>query len=180
MEITKEYPFSKVGLDEVKGLKAELQSLIKPIVDSIQEGVYWGKVEVNESEYRARDGFIPYSSNCGGLEIVEIIPKSSESDFKFLEFGEYDCELSGCKENSCECDSEGALDAKLRVWLKFEGIEDGAMQFYLYCGGGNGDAPYFRTNSEITVFEASFEAKSIAGIKRAASKHIKALLKAIK
>lgn len=180
LRITKEYSFSKVGLDEVDGLKDALQAVIAPIQESIKDRIYWSEVDVHESEYKARDGFIPYSSNCGGLEICEIIPKCEEHDFGFLEFGEYECEGNGCEVDNCQCDSEGHLDAKLRVWLKFEGIENGTMQFWLYCGGGNGDAPYFRTRNETTVFEASFEAKSIAGVKRAASKHVKALLKAIK
>lgn len=177
----------KIGLDEVVGLKKEMLKIFKPVEEAIKDEAYWardGQI-MEESEYKSRDGFIPYSHNCGGLEINLVIPKCEEYSFGYLEFGEWDGEhyCDGKDTNNCECpyDQDGEYDAKLRVWFKFEGYdqETGELEFYLYLGGGNGDAPYFRTKAEVTVFEASFSCKSVKGLKRAASKHIKALLKVI-
>lgn len=180
----------KIGIDEVVGLKAEMLSLLKPVRDIIKDQIYWSEVNLDESEYKRRDGFIPHSHNCGGIQICEIIPKCEEYSFGYLEFGECDeCgnaetypdgdHMCGYGGQECASESENHLDAKLRIWLKFEGIEDGSLKFYLYLGGGNGDAPYFRTHSESEIFEASFECKSVSGLKRAAAKHIKALIKII-
>ena len=97
-------------------------------------------------------------------------------DAKKYPQGDHQCGYDGVE---CADESDGGLDAALRIWFKFEGLEDGALKFYLYAGGGNGDAPYFRTKGEIDLFEASFECKSLGGLKRAAAKHVKALLKAM-
>lgn len=185
VEIKPDNRSHKIGIDEIVGLKEAMTKLMKPIQDAIQDKAYWARETMFEpSEYKSRDGFIPYSHNCGGLDLTIIVPKCEESDFGFLEFGEWDgthyCDEKD-KEN-CECpyDQDGEYDAKLRIWLKFEGLnEDGKLEFYLYMGGGNADAPYFRTEDEIEVFEASFTCSSVAGLNRAASKHIKGLLKVI-
>jgi hypothetical protein len=45
--------------------------------------------------------------------------------------------------------------------------------------GGNNDAPYYRLKYLPDIFEAEFTASSVAGIKRAASKHVQKILKLI-
>jgi hypothetical protein len=170
----------KIGVDEIEGLKAAMIEVMKPVQASIKRRTYWSDVELEEAEYKSRDGFIPHSHNCGGIQLDEVIPKCEESNFDFLEFGE--CDDEECNhEQECGYESEGHLDAKLRIWLKFEGYDEetGELSFWLYCGGGNGDAPYFRTQYETDIFEASFTCKSVAGLKRAAAKHVNALLKVI-
>lgn len=175
----------KIGIDEVEGLKDAMKEVLAPVLNRINEDVYWNILELEETEYKRRDGFIPYSHNCGGVEISAIIPKCEEYNFGYLEFGEWDGEHY-CDEkdkHDCECpyDSDGEYDAKLRIWLKFEGYdqETGELSFFLYLGGGNGDAPYFRTKYESDIFEASFSCKSVNGLKRASAKHVKALMKVI-
>jgi len=195
LKITKEYPFSKVGVQEIGDLLPTMRKLVSPIQEVIKEHIYWNDCDFEESEYKSRDGFIPYSHNCGGLELTVVIPKSESYEFEHLvKFGECeDCQnstetnkhgdtkLCGYAGVECGSESEGYLDAKLRIWFKFEGLnEDGEMEFYLYCGGGNDDAPYFRTKYEKDVFEASFTAKTIAGISKAAKPHIQKLVNKIK
>jgi hypothetical protein len=187
--IHKEYPFSKVGIREIKGLESVLRELAAPLLAEIKQGVYWDEnlsFEVNE--YTSRDGFIPYSDNCGGLELSVIIPSCESYNFGYLEFGECDPEFCDCHtpehangSGECSLDIDGHKDAKLRVWLKFEGIDsDGTLNFWFYLGGGNGDAPYFRTRSEATVFEESFSVKSLAGLKRKGQSVIKRMIKVVK
>lgn len=179
LKINKEYSFSKVGVNEVEGLKDVMIEAIKPIQQAIQEHKYWGEVELRETEYNSRDGFIAYGHNCGGIEISEIIPECERYNFEYIAFGE--CDDEECianHDNGCSYGDEGHLDAKLRVWLKFEGLnENDEMEFYLYLGGGNGDAPYFRTKDEATVFESQFTVKSLAEFKRVARMHVSKLLK---
>jgi hypothetical protein len=180
----------KIGVDEIVGLKAAMIDVLKPIQKIIKNKVYWNDCELEAVEYKRRDGFIPHSHNCGGVEFSLVIPKCEEYEFGFIEFGECDgCADDGktClgddtlyPENGGECGyiSEGHLDALLRVRLKFEGIQDdGSLQFYLFLEGGNNDAPYFRNVP--TVFEAEFSCKTVSGLKRAAAKHVKALIKAV-
>lgn len=186
----------KLGMNEVVGLRQAMLEVFQPVATHLNEldnwsGDDWFKIE--DVEYKSRDGFIAHSHNCGGLELRAVVPKCGEYEFDFLEFGECDeCgtpelglnkhgEPAQCGYEGQECAhiSDGHLDAQLRVWFKFEGLEDGTLKFYICAGGGNGDAPYFRTKYESDLFEASFEAKSIQGIKRAASKHVKALLKVL-
>lgn len=176
LKINREYSFSKIGIDEVDGLKCAMKDVMQPILDAVNEHIYWTKAEFNESEYKSRDGFIPYSDNCGGIEITTVIPSCERDNFEYLVFGE--CDDEECDhEQECVVECEGRLDAKLRVWLKFEGLnEQNKMQFYLYLGGGNGDEPYFRTKYEATVFESEFQAKTIAEFKREAKKHVTKLL----
>lgn len=177
----------KLGIDGVVGLKTAMLQVFKPVAAHLNELDYWsgdGWFKITLSEYKSRDGFIAYAHNCGGLEIRSVIPKCSENDFDFLEFGEYSKRKNGVSDNEYDqiCYSEeydGHLDASLRVWFKFEGLEYGRLKFYLYAGGGNGDAPYFRSKGETDLFEASFECKSLAGLKRAAAPHIKALIKSL-
>lgn len=189
LKITKEYPFSKIGVDEIAGLKDAMTQVVKPLVAALREHVYWdSSLDFESSEYKSRDGFIPHSHNCGGLELNLVIPQCEQSSFDYLEFGEHDesCDYNkpdaqGHYDGNCSAGCEdGYLDAKLRIWLKFEGIENGVMSFYLVMSGGNNDAPYFREQYQPTLFEASFEAKTLAGLKRTAKKHINKLLKTIK
>lgn len=170
----------KIGIDEIVGLKQAMKQVMAPIRQALKDKIYWNDCSLEESEYKSRDGFIPHSHNCGGIELMVIVPKCEEYAFKFLEFGE--CDDDECNHDErCIYEDEGHLDAKLRIWLKFEGIDEEtqSLQFYLYMGGGNDDAPYFRARCEADIFEAEFTCKSVAGLKRAASKHVKALLKIV-
>lgn len=184
----------KIGLDEVEGLQDAMAEVLKPVLERVKQDIYWNDdLKFEPVEYNHRDGFWASDSNCGGLEICQLIPKCEEYSFGFLEFGECEecnelCEKNilnkhneiaqcGYEEQECASDSEGHLDAILRIWLKFEGIENGVMSFYLVMSGGNGDAPYFRVSGSSTYFESDFEAKTIAEFKREAKKHIKKLLK---
>jgi hypothetical protein len=177
----------KLGMNEVEGLKNAMTKVFKPIEDILKSKMYWNESGlIYDVEYKSRDGFIAHSHNCGGLMIRQVIPKCEEYEFSYLEFGECD-ECSGekqCGYEGMECGSmnDGLLDASLRIWFKFEGYnkETGELEFYLCAGGGNGDAPYFRTQYEQDLFEASFACKSIEGLKRASSKHIKALANILK
>lgn len=182
----------KIGMNEITGLREAMARVMGPVRASIAERAYWTRCDLDETEYKRRDGFIPYASNCGGLEVSVIVPKCEESSWSFLEFGECeDCgnaetypegdHQCGYKGVECAYESEGYLDAQFRVWLKFEGIDDETNElcFYLYASGGNEDAPYFRTKYEADIFEAEFRAKSVMGISRAASKYIKKLMKVI-
>lgn len=176
----------KIGVNEIVGLRQAMIEVMTPIRNALKEHIYWSDVRLTDAEYKSRDGFIPHSHNCGGIQITEFIPKCEEYDFGYLTFGE--CEYAddpefadSCGPNGrgCECDSENNLSAKLAVWLKFEGIQgDGSLSFYLILHGGNNDAPYFRTSND--VFDAEFSCKSVAGLKKAAAKHIKKLLEVIK
>lgn len=187
MRILKQYPFSKVGLNEIQGLKPAMLRAVKPIQAWLKESIYWDLCEPAESEYNSRDGFIPHSHNCGGLEFSVIIPSCERYEFDFLEFGECDeCGKDtkagdplqcGYQGQECDSESEGHLDAKLRIWFKFEGLEDGTMTFWLYAGGGNGDAPYFRTQYETDLFEASFTAKTLTEFKIQAARAVKRMIK---
>lgn len=187
----------KIGIDEIEGLEAAMTELLGPVLRNLHGSVYWdSELQIEPTEYKARDGFMPYSSNCGGVQIQCFVPQSESHNFKFLEFGECEAceelaqknelnshnEIAQCGYDGQECSSysEGHLDAKLRVWLKFEGLTDGLMKFYLYCGGGNGDAPYFRMSGEKTVFESDFSVKTLAELKRIGKKQVKKLLEVIK
>jgi hypothetical protein len=184
----------KIGLDEVGGLKTAMSEVMSSVQEHIKQNIYWNDVELIDAEYKSRDGFIANTSNCGGLYISVVIPKCESYEFDYLSFGECDecinsTELDkhgspkqcGFDGQECASESEGHLDAHLKVWLKFEGIdEDGLMSFYLVLSGGNGDAPYFREKYQPTLFETEFTAKSIAGFKRQAAIAIKKLLKVMK
>jgi hypothetical protein len=180
----------KVGINEVEGLKAALESVLKPVQSTLKNKVYWNECEFSSAEYLSRDGFSANKDNCGGIILDLVIPSCEGYEFPFLEFGECD----GCNEDCSACraddpngkgeccsESDGHLDARLRIWLKFEGIDQdtGKLKFYLNASGGNGDAPYFRPHSQPTLFEAEFECSSVAGVKRAAAKHVAALVKLI-
>lgn len=162
----------KIGVDEIEGLGEAMDQALAPILAEVKHRIYWDTgLTVHPTEYKSRDGFSAYSENCGGREISLIVPNCEYSLFTYLEYVECDeCGQStkdgeplmcGYKGQECTSESEGHLDSKIRIWLKFEGIQDGVMYFYLYYGGGNGDAPYFRTKSERTYFETEFKAKSL-------------------
>lgn len=181
----------KLGLDEVKGLKEVMISIFLPVKEAIQDNVYWNTIELDELEYKSRDGFSAYSSNCGGLKISEIIPKCEEYEFDYLEFGEVDAsDIEGYAEAKTDEDrealwdaeyeilsSEGYIDALLRIIFKFEGFDDnGNMIFYINLCGGNSDAPYFRLKNMPDLFEAEFKAKTLEAVKTKAKPHIAKLL----
>jgi hypothetical protein len=175
----------KIGMDEVVGLEDCLRGLMAPIRRALKAKMYWSQVDIDSVEYKSRDGFSAHSHNCGGLMIREVIPKCEEYDFAFLEFGELtECCLAEPEdEESCgsTCEGEGHYDAQLRIWFKFEGINDeGEMEFYLFVGGGNGDAPYFRSKHETDILEFSFTAKSLDQLRRRASKPIEQVIRLIK
>jgi hypothetical protein len=175
-------------MHEIGHLAATLRELMVPVQEHLKEHVYWNDCAIEDTEYKSRDGFIPYAHNCGGIEVSLVIPKCEEYSFPYLEFGECDeCKpddkgngYCGYGGQECTFEGDGHLDAKLRVWLKFEGLEGGVMKFWLYAGGGNGDAPYFRTKYEHDIFKLDFEAKTIAGVRREGAKAIAKLLKKLK
>lgn len=172
----------KIGMNEIKGLEKAMRDVIDPIRAALVDKMYWNEdLKFEQVEYVSRDGFWAHDDNFGGLQIQTVIPKCEEYNFDFIDFGECDCAENGCTDDGCLSEQDGHLDAALRIWFKFEGLNEktGELSFYIYAGGGNGDAPYFRTKYEHDIFEASFTTKSLAGIKRAASKHVKALLKII-
>jgi hypothetical protein len=168
----------KIGVNEIQGLKKAMLEVMKPVKAALETSIYWSDVDLHETEYLSRDGFAAYSHNCGGIQIREIIPKCEEYEFDFLEFGEHDtdCEviLNG---EECSCgEGDGLLDSNLKIFLKFEGLDDkGVMSFYLVLHGGNQDAPYFRQSTDI--FEADFKAKNITEFKIKATVQIKKMLK---
>lgn len=168
----------KVGVDEVVGLKDAMQNVMQPILNVIREKAYWdSRLEFDVMEYKSRDGFIPYSSNCGGVVIALHVPECEQYDWGFLEFGEMTEEYT---RNEDRWENEGELDAYLRIILKFEGIgNDGNMSFYINVSGGNNDAPYFRINQLPDLYEGEFTCKSIAGLKRRSAKHVRAILKLV-
>lgn len=181
---------TKVGINEIVGLKKEMIKVFKPIVDKIKSKVYWDDCEIEYAEYTPRPGFIPYSHNHGGLILDIIIPKWESYQFSFLDFGSCD----GCNEactfcladlshghKECISESEGHLDAKLRIFFKFEGFDEkGKLNFFINVCGGNDDAPYFRLNNLTELFEAEFSCKNIKDLSRSATKHINKLLKVLK
>lgn len=177
LKIKKEFHFSKVGMNEVEGLKEVMQALMVPLQTRLKEDVYWNDCALEEAEYKGRDGFIPHSHNCGGFQINVVIPKCEEYDFSYLEFGE--CDDEECIKNHdshCSYEEEGHLDASLEIWLKFEGIneETGELKFYLVLSGGDHDAPYFRNTP--VIFETEFSAKTLAGVKLFGERKIKKLM----
>ena len=185
LKITKDrYAFEKIGMEEIEGLTKGMVKLMIPVKEHLKQAVYWNDLALRKSEYKSRDGFIPYSSNCGGIELQVIVPKCEEYSFPFLDFEECDeCTAEkqcGYDGQECAGDYDGHFDSNLRIWLKFEGLENGRMSFYLYCGGGNNDAPYFRTKFEPTLFEDSFTARSLPELERVASKRIAKLIKFLK
>jgi hypothetical protein len=169
----------KIGVNEIAGLKDFMVHAMKPLQDYLKESSYWSDtIELHEAEYTSRDGFIPYSHNCGGMVLTEHLPKCERYNFDFVDFGE--CYIpEDCKDEEHECDEH--CDAYLKIWLKFEGLdENGVMQFYLVMSGGNEDAPYFRDKYLPTLFEDSFNAKSLPEFKRNAKVSVSKLLKLMK
>lgn len=176
----------KLGMNEVVGLREAMAKALQPIREILRDKAYWDEsLDFEDAEYKSRSGFIANKDNCGGLMLCLQVPDCEQYDFSFLEFGECDecaqnTEGKECGANGeyCSSSDEGYLNAYLRIWFKFEGInEAGELEFYINACGGNGDAPYFRVEHLADLFEASFTCRSVAGLQRAASKHIKALLK---
>lgn len=168
----------KIGIKEVVGLETAMREAMVPLAEALKQKIYWSDIDLKDTEYKSRDGFIPYSDNCGGIQILEIVPKCEECEFDFISFGE--CNTPEDCKDECMCSVEGHLDAKLRIWLKFEGIENGVMSFYLVVSGGNADAPYFREKYSSTIFEASFQTASLAMFKKKAARHVAKVLELIK
>lgn len=165
----------KIGVDEIEGLRAALVDAISPVTKALKSKIYWyDEIEINDLEYKSRDGFIPYSHNFGGVKIGLHIPECESYEFDFLEFGEPEIN----EETGEPFENEGELDAYLRIIIKFEGFDDdGYMTFYVNVSGGNNDAPYFRVKNMPDLFEAEFRCKTVSGIKRASNKAVKGILK---
>jgi hypothetical protein len=151
-----------------------MRELMEPVRRALKEHIYYSDVDLESAEYKSRDGFSAHAHNCGGVCINEIIPKCEEYDFSYLKFGEYNCAESGCDESECLCDQDGALDAALKIWFKFEGNGE----FYIILHGGNDDAPYFRKSQDI--YEADFEAHSLDELRRKAAGPIGDLIRLIR
>lgn len=169
----------KLGLDEVEGLNDALSEALNPLTEALNKLCYWTTIEPEKTEYKRRDGFIPHAHNCGGLLLFVIVPKCEEYDFSFLDFNEYEsiCEDGRCGE--CDCCNPEHLALAFRVWLKFEGLDDGTMSFYLYASQ-NDEAPYFRNNYETDLFEKEFESQSLEETKLKASHAVRELMKTLK
>ncbi len=182
---------SKVTIDQLPGLEQALHDALMPLAAILRDKAYWAPdLKPEATEYRSRDGFIPFSHNCGGMELRLHVPLCEQYEFSFLEFGECDeCgqdtvdgipQQCGYKGQECASESEDHLDAYMRIWLKFEGLDsDGLLNFYLVMEGGNGDAPYFRSKYLPTLFEASFTCRTLKGFKRASAKALRDLAKVV-
>ena len=148
--------YTKIGINEVIGLKEAMKNALLPVQELLKESVYWNdSIELVESEYKSRDGFIPYLSNHGGIEISELIPKCEVYSFPIIPVTE--CEDDDIEHHECN----EHCDHALRVWLKFEGLDNGIGKFYLVCSGGNNDAPYFRNKHQPVLFETEFTADGL-------------------
>ncbi len=183
----------KVGMDEIPGLKEALLEVMNPIKEALSEKIYWSsEIEINDQEYKSRDGFSAYPDNCGGLQICEVIPQCESYEFDFLNFGEYEAsdieghenmtkeQLQEAIEEAYQGDTDH-LDAIFRCVMKFEGFDErGNMIFYFFLEGGNGDAPYFRQGRQSTIISGEFKAKTLKDIKKKSAKHINKVLKLLK
>ena len=182
--ISSEYTY-KIGMNEVQGLEASLNKCLEPLKKLLEEKIYWSKVEFERAEYLRRDGFIPHSHNCGGLQFNVTIPKCESYGFGSIEFGEVtDDDLKDCKndqereEVEQSYEDEGHLDAHLSIWFKFEGFnESGEMKFYLVASAGNDDAPYFRNIP--TIFETDFTVKTLKQLEFRGLQAVKKLIKEV-
>ncbi len=175
----------KIGLNEVQDLKETMLEIMKPIQAALKSKIYYSEVDLDEAAYKSCDGFIPYSHNCGGIEISEVIPKCEEYDFSYLEFGDCehtsddDCGYDDDGSSECVNECEGHLDAALKIFFKFEGLDkNGTGSFYIILHGGNSDAPYFRSSTDI--YEAEFDASTMDELKRNSQKAISDLIRIIK
>lgn len=168
----------KIGVDEIVGLKQAMQQVMQPVLTLIREKAYWNdNLQFDAIEYKSRDGFIANSHNFGGVSIGVCVPQCEEQDWQFLEFGELTEEYT--REEDFYS-NEGELDAYIHIILKFEGIdENGTLKFYINVSGGNNDAPYFRFSQLPDLYEGEFTCKTVTGMKRAAAKHVKAVLKLV-
>lgn len=183
IKINKRYDFEKVGLNEVEGLKAVLKNLVRPLQKSLGHPIYWDEaVSFAENEYNSRDGFRAHSHNCGGYELKILLPSCERYSFPFVAFEECEDSECNCKledgDGSCPEEADGGLDSILRIWLKFEGInENGVMSFYFYMGGGNADVPYFRSGREATIFGESFQATDLKQVRKTGGRIVRKMLK---
>ncbi len=171
----------KIGMNEVLGLKLVLTRAMQRVQKEVFGFVYWGTPKIEETEYLHRDGFIPYAHNCGGLELDVIIPECEQYNApSALEFGECDGEPE-CGEY-CTCDDDGHLSAKLRIAIRFEGIDEKTdqLKFYLFAEGGNNDAPYFRSKYLPTLFETEFKVSNLQGLPKELDNRINKLIKKLK
>ena len=185
LNITSNQYSYKVGMSEVVGLEASIVKCLAPLKAVINKKLWWTKPEFDKAEYLHRDGFIPHSHNCGGLQFNATIPKCEEYKFAKLEFGEVtDDDLADCKtdaereEMEQSYNDEGHLDCHLSIWFKFEGFNDnGEMMFYLVASAGNNDAPYFRTIP--TIFEDSFTCKTLKQLEYLGKKKVEKMIKKV-
>lgn len=181
---TSEYTY-KIGMNEVERLEASIRTCLEPLKLVLEDKVYWDHIVFQKAEYLSRDGFIPHSHNCGGLQFNVTIPKCEQYNFGKIEFGEItDDDLKDYQsdeerqklEQSYE--DEGHLDAHLSIWFKFEGFNNnGEMKFYLVASAGNNDAPYFRTIP--TIFESEFTVKTLKQLEFRGLQAVKKLIKEV-
>lgn len=58
LKVTKEYNFSKVGMNEVEGLADAMKQAMVPVQEFVKDRTYWlDTVELTEAEYKSRDGY---------------------------------------------------------------------------------------------------------------------------
>ena len=179
---TPKYSLGKITVEHVPGIIEAMRESLVPLVEHIKKNMYWDDdFGPEDTEYKSRDGFIPYASNCGGVALSTIIPKCEEYNFSWLEFGECDDEECNCKkeDSNGECLGyvDGSQDSYFKLWVKFEGIKAGKLQFYINLSGGNGDAPYFRNKYLPDLYENSFACKTVGEFKRKMKSEVKKLIK---
>lgn len=182
----------KVGMNEVIGLKEAMTAVMLPLQAALRDAQSWSSnadwFEMNEAEYKSRDGFIPHGHNLGGIQINQVIPECGQSDFHNLDYPEYKPTSDDMTEEQQEIErqteaGEGYLDCHLRIWLKLEAVDllsDGSyiMKFYLIASNCT-EAPYFRHKAARDLFECEFQTCSLEAFKRKATAAVKRCIKAV-
>jgi len=175
---TAKYLFSsdKEYLDQNVILNALVKESIKPLQVHLKDFMYWSDVKFEDIECRSRDGFIPYSNNCGGYSFHSVIPYCEHGDDSVLDD---DCYVDGELQDDFDCD--GHYDKGLFIQFKYEGLDEKNNHvFYMNISYGNGDAPYFRNKYIPTIFEREIRDKTIFGIKKKLNTVVKAMIKTLK
>ena len=167
----------------------ELKETVRDWLENITHPFESYATQIEELEYKRRDGFIPHSWNNGGLDLILI------SDIGGLvgsgeHFGlSIESWVDGHYNEACEnAIKEGLVDGSddyyehvdantrseydavaYRIRVMYEG--EGVLKVY---AGYDKDAPYFRWNSK-DEFETEINFKTISGLKR----QLKALTKKV-
>ena len=178
MSTLRSFSSRKQYLDENDMLNLTVKKSLGPLQDYLKNRMYWNsECELTPVECRSRDGFIPYSDNCGGYELHAVIPYCEHGDDSVLD--EYCFNAEGDLLDDFDCD--GNYDKGLYIIFKYEGVnEKNEHVFYVNCSYGNGDAPYFRTKHLPTIFENEIKGKSISVIKNKLDKTIKVMIETLK